>query len=860
VGAKEDIQRARSAVKEMDDVLKVDETPEGPTMLYSGIPVEKVGESVKAATVKLLDNLGVAGEGVSVVQPAAARQPGFMTPFKSPTRVAKKYREVKPYVDDGIATQEKQERLRAIFYRRLKFIDKVLAAGKSRFRDPLLKTYKQNKTDLQEILLTGDMMGKKFSPEELRSAFGANEAVISAYRLTRAAYDHAHAIASTTRELRGKMPVGYREGYIPHFFHSWFIAVDGQLAGSARTLREALAMSNPVARAGAKIEIRPKQFEFPGGDVQAAVLGDKSYFKLKSNVTKSFTVTPSEAEDLLAGVARMKGRSRFVGNFLQRKGSQGWEKNLDWVNRHYFNMISRYAALDGFKASSVTRFEREFGAFDKEHKGAAKYIKDYINDINGNPTAVEDLPDNTITKVPGINQFFGKYLGNRPSLQLAGATTNAVAIAKLGLYNISSALINTTQLLNTNAILGAKWTAIGLKKAMLRSPAEKGILKQIGIDVQLGMESGAGYSKAAQMGRLFNTSTIMFQTTEKFMRRTAGLGSYYKALAEGKTRQQAIEYAKETIRRTQFEYGVADAPGFIRRSGPVGQVLFQFKKFPVKELEFITSLKGMENPRFWIPFALLSGYYALPGFESLNNTVKGLFDINIDLEAKKYLAQWAGGDPDKKAIARTIAYGIGSQAGIDISHRVGAGDFVPSEIKDLTGPAGSTAVRAAQMAAKGNWIETVRAISPAPGNLAQIAFLDGEITNPWDRERLKMRLTPQEKAVKATGFMPIRESVERDVKSIKGYAEGKRRDSETKAIDEFIEARERYGAAPAGEGKAQAQKELNEKVAKLKELKITPERVKEEQRKKKMTSIERAKENVPKKHRKEYERIDEFAK
>jgi hypothetical protein len=510
-------------------------------------------------------------------------------------------------------------------------------------------------------------------------------------------------------------------------------------------------------------------------------------------------------------------------------------------------MISRYAALDGFKSRSITRFERQFGSFDKEHKGIAKYIKQYINDVNGNPTDVEELLNNTIQKVPVVSQFFGRFFGDRPSLQLASMTTNAVAIAKLGLYNISTALVNSTTLINAYAKLGEKWLAQGIRRAVKISPKDRGILKQIGVDVQLGIESGAGYSRAGQMGKLFRTSTVMFQAVEKFLRRASGLGAYYRALAEGKTKQEAIKAAKEMIRLTQFEYGIGDAPAFIRRTGPVGQVVFQFKKFPVKQLEFISQLKGAENIRFWLPFIAISGYFALPGMDLVKNSVKSLFDIDIELEGKKYLMEWAGNDEERQKIAKTIMYGAFGNAGVDVSRRIGMGDFIPSEVRDLPGPAVSTVVRAAQLAAKGEWIETLRAISPAPGNILFALRKDGEITDPWRRGRLKIRLEPEERAVKAVGFTPVRESIERDITRITSYAEQKRRKAETKAIDEFIKA-----LAAGNRDKAR------EKLRTLIEMGIDQRRITEEMIKKKLPPTVRAIMSVPKKEQQKYQRLYQF--
>jgi hypothetical protein len=824
----------------------------------SELPTESISNNIKAAEERL--NKSIGEPGLTVVPRESAKEPGLLTPLKSPSRVAEKYPVLKPFVEAGNKAVEVQERFRGIFAKRLKAIEDTLAGGSSRLTDPLRSTSKQNKKDLYEILLTGDMEGKRYTAAELRARFGANDAVIKAYDLTRSAYDHAYTIANRTRDLRDKAPVSYREGYIPHFFHDWFIIADGEVVGSARTMREAVAEGRKLAGAQ-NVVIRPKQFEFPGGDIQAAVLGDTQYFTLKKKVASDFGISLSDAQALLEGVARMKGRSRFVGNFLERKGAVGWEQNLDWVNRHYFNMISRYAALDPFKANAITSFERQFGSFDKDHTGIAKYIKDYINDVNGVPTEIENLINNSLVKVPRVSQFLGKYLGSRPALQIAGATTKGVAVAKLGLYNVSTALINMTQLINLTAKLGGKWTAKGIQAAggvgyssLLKrmgidvGPIKgAGTLKRIGVDYQLGLESGAGYSKAG-LGNLFNKSTVAFQTAENFLRRSAALGAYKKGLAGGLTPEGAVKYAKQIVDSTMFNYTVADAPAFIRRTGPVGQVLFQFKKFPVKQLEFITQLKGAENARFWIPFTLLGGYYAFPGMENLKEAVKTTFGIDIELETKNHLMQWAGSDKNRQAIAKTIMYGAFSNVGVDVSKRTGMGDFIPSEVKDLAGPAVSTVVRAAQMAAKGEWTETLRAIAPAPGNIAVALQSDGEISDPWNRGRLKTRLSPSDRIIKATGFTPVSESIESDKAKIIPYKETKIKTQEQEVIDGLIKSLA-----------AKDKENIKKYALKAKEMGIDDKRIEDELVKKMLlTSSERALVNTPKKRVEDYIDLTQF--
>ncbi len=822
----------------------------------TGLPINEVGKLVKTAERNLKDVVAIPEEGVEILKPEIASQPGLLNPFKSPRKVAEKFPELKPFkelADEAVRTQDKY---RNIFSKRLGAVDRVLGGGLKKVKD-FGKNYRANKTTLNDLLLEGDMIGKRFSTKELQER-GISPSVISGYKLIRSAYDHALTEVNKSRGLREKSPVSKREGYIPHFFHSWMIRVNGRLITSARTLREAVSLGNKAARMGGDVKIMPKQFEFPGERQQAVTMGDWDYFKMQKNLQDTFSMTPEEATSLMNTVANRRGRSRFVGNFMERKGTPGWEQNLDYAHRHYFNMIGRYTALDKFKSKAISKFESRFGPLDKEHRGTARYIKNYINDINGVPTHVENLINSSLANTPALSKFLGKYFGDRPALQLASMTNKGVAIAKLGIYNMSAALVNGSQLMMANALLGPKWTAKGLLRAgkinlkqmgLKKAPnPDIGILKKIGIDVQQGLESGAGYSKFNQVGKIFESTLAPFMAAEFELRATAGLGAYYKGLSEGMTKPEAIQYAKQVNTRANFDYSIADAPSFIRQSGPVGQVLFQFKKFPVKAMEFMSELKGAEHARFWIPFVTIAGLYGFPGMEAMKNAVKSMFDIDLELESKDYFIRWAGDDPEKKAIAKTIMYGAFANdelGGIDLSRRIGGGDFIPSRGSDLLGPFFSSGIRAMQMASEEEWADMVRQITTTPGNIAIALKNDGEIFSPWERDRMVVKLNPREQVLKGLGFTSTRERIERDVPRIMRYNERKQRDAEQDAIDAFIKVYE--------EGDEVA---IDEAIKELAELGVTSRRIKEEMAKKKMTRTERAFDNLSR--RGKYRNLDLF--
>jgi len=823
--------------------------------LNVGIPVEEIAAGIKKANENLKDSLGIPEPGISISRPEIARQPGLLNPFRSPRMVAKKFPSfalIKKLADRAMV---EQDTLRSVFNKRLINVNNLLKKGPQPF--------KGNKRQLDNILLQGDMLGKNFTEGELKNS-GVPENVISAYNSLRSAYNRALNIANKTKDERGQIRVKRRTGYLPHFFHDWLIVVDKQPVATARTMQEAVKMGNEAVRAGGAVKIVPKQFEFPGEDMQAAVVGDLDYFKVQKNLEETFSMTPQEAGDLLSNFARMKGRSRFVGNFLERLGVEGWEKDLAYVHRHYFNMISRFSALDKFKSKAITAFERKHGDFSKDHSGIAEFTKNYINDINGNPTGIENLLNATLANSPGFSRFLGKHLGSRPSLQIASNITNAVAIAKLGLFNISSAAVNASQLMMSNALIGPKWTIEGLKRATRiagnkglerlgkqhKANPDIGILKQLGIGLQQGLESGAGYSKFNQMGQLFNKSTALFQGAEWQLRASTGLGAYYKGLSEGMTKAQAIEFGKETNIKANFDYSIADTPSFIRRSGPVGQVLFQFKKFPVKALEFMTELKGAEHPRFWIPLIAVSGFYGLPGMEALKNMIFRLSGKDIELEAKEFLIRWAGNDTKKKATAKSIMFGAFSNdqlGGIDLSRRIGAGDFIPSSGRDLLGPFLSSAITATQLASDEEWLASLRAITTAPGNLAIALQNDGEITSPWDRGRLTTKLDTKGRVLKGLGFTTTQESVERDVSRIFRSNLRQAKEEEKKAIDKFIKVMD------SGDNE-----KIDEAISKLAELGVTADRIENEIGKKGLTRAFRAFLNLPRKQQAEDIELLEF--
>jgi hypothetical protein len=319
-----------------------------------------------------------------------------------------------------------------------------------------------------------------------------------------------------------------------------------------------------------------------------------------------------------------------------------------------------------------------------------------------------------------------------------------------------------------------------------------------------------------------------FRAADGMVRKATFLGAYRKGRSEGMGHSAAIEYAKKVNDDVNFDYSVADSPSFMRRTGPIGTLAFQFKKYPVKMMELalpgLGKLNGVQSARFWAFQLAMSGLFGLPAFDLIKNLLKSLFGKDLELETKKVIGESSLPTPIKK----TLLYGALSNAGIDIGRRVGMGDFIPSDYRDFTGPALSTIWNVVEAMPKiftdANFMDTIEAISPGAANPIK-EFLTGE-TRDKRRGRTRFKYeTGVEKGARALGFRPTREAVEGDAVRLANYEQAEKSERETAAIDDFIRAYEKKGAP-----------EYQRARKRLSELKITPRRVLEEIKKRKAGS------------------------
>lgn len=599
-------------------------------------------------------------------------------------------------------------------------------------------------------------------------------------------------------------PLTNMEGYMPHIFHGVLIMkkytdadgnVKSKVVGSADTIEKAVVKADAMQKEeGGEFIIAPKEFSSEGEVENPLLLGDMDYFKLMENLSKGASLTLDEAREMTH--ATMKGRHIYYGAKKHRKGAEGFEKNAIWAIQHHIDSSSRYVALDPFKQKAISFFERAFGDYNKDWTGEAAFCKGYIDSVLGKPSRLETLANDFLRLFPWFKNEA------RPARRMAGNLTGLTGVLKLG-ASLSSGFVNTLQLFNCVGYVGARKTAVGLKRALHPNAADKKILVASGVSEESGLAldsighitaEGTALSKVGNVINSVNNFLMKpFTLAEKTIRKATILAAYYKAIGDGLSKGEAIQYARDINRKVNFDYSVADAPRIFRalQGTVIGDMALQFQKYGIKEMEVISDFlpvlgntTAKQKLEFFIPYLLVSGIWnAFPFEDALLSLLKLLGFDDPEKEAKRAMMEWAGNNPDRKALVNVANYGAGAIVGVDISQRVGLKGVVPETSNIVTGgPLGSTTVQLAKAVLNGDTNGAMKAISPAAGNI--YGAVAGYNTDSKGRKTVDY--DTGDRIARGLGFRTVREANATDAQNIVyNYKEQKKNDR-AKAKSEYL--------------------------------------------------------------------------
>jgi N12 class adenine-specific DNA methylase len=627
------------------------------------------------------------------------------------------------------------------------------------------------------------------------------------------------------------------EGYIPHFFHDFFVVVkdeDGNnvVVGSGRNIKDAYKKAEAYIKEHPEyaddVTIAPKSFNFEDdAHARAVEIGDGQFFAMVKKCEDQLNMTMKEARDFLSDKVKTKNRHRFYGNFLQRKGALGFEENIDWVLHHYLNSAARYIALEPFKSGAISLFERYFGAWNKDYNDnqLAHYVKDYINDVNGNPNSIEMRINEWLNSIPFWRDFVSSKFGDRAALELTNRITSTISVAKLGFCNVSSAMMNLIQILNAYGITGDMMATVkACGHAIRPNFRDLRVLRDCFIEDDVRLDAGAGGYTAFRPRSILGKTMGMFSFFDSYSRKVAALSAFYHAIKEGKTYSEAIEYAKMVNRKANFDYSPVDAPAAFRKvqGSVIGDLMLQFQKYKAKQLELMYDItfngpKG-KALKFWGMYFLIAGLYQFPVSDWFNDLFKEILGVDYKLKIKGAIMDAAGDSEIGRGLARIAMYGLlaARPINIDISQRAGMGDFVlppNSTLVDIVGgPTISTITQMYIGIHKNDPIQVLKGFSPALGNYAQVLL--GKTVDKKGRTMRGLDST-YDKIVKAVGFRLADESINSDISQVKRQRQSELQEERQGFIRSLLDKEE------AGEPRTA------EDVQKMKEFGITNKKLKQ---------------------------------
>lgn len=277
-----------------------------------------------------------------------------------------------------------------------------------------------------------------------------------------------------------------------------------------------------------------------------------------------------EFDEELAKLIRDKIPGEVYDPFLEKRlGALGYKHDT-------------WAALDAYTKRATRKFYMDPALERIADKAASfeesqwNYVKRYLDRVNMRPTETENLIDNSIKSIIGY-----KY-GARPFTRLSQKARQMVYRGALGL-NFGSALRNLTQGVNTYAELGEKYTVKGYIDLLRNGTKE---LHDVGVLNDDFVQDRTLSAVKTTMQKFDKVLFSLFETAEKVNRGSAYYGAKAKAIRQGKTIEEAVDYAKSVVRKTQFSFGRIDTP--LALQSDLVKTLMQFQTFTLKQSEFLT--------------------------------------------------------------------------------------------------------------------------------------------------------------------------------------------------------------------------------------------------------------------------------
>lgn len=460
--------------------------------------------------------------------------------------------------------------------------------------------------------------------------------------------------------------------YLPHlFFGSWKISA--KLPGEEGA--GFVARAETAAQAKAKIyELSKNNPEYAnaqwtvGQDVVITPdmirLGDKKFWNMISRMKEQTAGEVNVKEAVQGIIGRKAGKQKWFGSLQERLGFKNYSRDFRNVMGAYLNGFHRWKELSEMQRETQPLIERVKA---EGRPNAARRLEDLMENLWGKPAATTLEFDSFVQRIPGLRDYIKPLALDRWSRNIRSM------VSLLTLSTLRFALINRLQpLQGLYPLVGERLLIKG--KAFQHSPEGNALLDEAGVRLDPGQyaESRAGVSKVRDFMERFRG--------ERSNQELAFLSMYLHGVEQGMPKAEAIKYAKLRGQlMTQFTPLVVDTPQMLH--GPIASMMFQFKRFPIKQAELTANMVREGNiggiARMLAVFALVGGASVFlrqawtdpekrlalrrklekemgsKGADALMYGLPGL--LNADLSGSLVLAEEPFGDDVFSKAARTVA-------------------------------------------------------------------------------------------------------------------------------------------------------------------------------------------------------------
>lgn len=382
------------------------------------------------------------------------------------------------------------------------------------------------------------------------------------------------------------------ENYVTHIERGSLrlVTPEGGTVARARNRVEAALKADAWLASNPDVDTLTITDEFGNGSEMPTKLSRGQYFRFLNRAADELGRDAATIQEILSKAGRVvaiKPTAKYAGPMQQRRGVMKGEDDIFDVLPAYSYAMRKKLALDPV-------FRQARTALGSMPENTRSQIEALLDDARGRKTVGDRIVDYVLSPAEDASKW-RQLLAPAPFAYSRGGNQarNVNTWLKLGYRPVAAAVNRISGAMHTWVKTGTDSFRGG--RAFIKTPEGKAILDRnaarIGMDASFATEGGAD-----EAPRWWHPMRL-FHAAEEINRPEAFGAFYMHATSKlGLEGAEAEAWARAATRFAQFTYNSAALPRAMR--GPTGRLLLQFKPYLVKELEYISTLRGAEIPRY----------------------------------------------------------------------------------------------------------------------------------------------------------------------------------------------------------------------------------------------------------------------